>query len=263
MSAVSARCVSLGVSFVWPRWNLRRRELSRFEGLAAKVSMFDRSTLLLKRLLGQVLVAPPGELPAKSDLGDIRPRGRRSLSSPTIGHGPGKYNPVFQALPAFGPQSLAHHSPGNATKCPASPVVGEVNLNGEAIMKRDRVLQVFLAVMGVLFIALIYPLYTDLWHAKWLLEMHNETEPMFLSFFIALGPFLLIAARNPPAHRSLIAFTAWWSLAHAAVMTIETVQAWNRGVHRDFTDVVITAALGLALLALSPMRRDPNVALSR
>ncbi len=130
-------------------------------------------------------------------------------------------------------------------------------------MKRDRVLQVFLAVMGVLFIALIYPLYTDLWHAKWLLEMHNETEPMFLSFFIALGPFLLIAARNPPAHRSLIAFTAWWSLAHAAVMTIETVQAWNRGVHRDFTDVVITAALGLALLALSPMRRDPNVALSR
>jgi len=58
-------------------------------------------------------------------------------------------------------------------------------------------LQIFLAVLGILFIALIYPLYTDLWHAKWLLEMHNETEPMFLSFFIALGPFLLIAARNP------------------------------------------------------------------
>jgi hypothetical protein len=61
-----------------------------------------------------------------------------------------------------------------------------------------------------LFIALVYPLYTDLWHAKWLLEMHNETEPMFLSFFIALGLFLLLAARKPSAHRSLIAFTAWW-----------------------------------------------------
>jgi hypothetical protein len=122
-------------------------------------------------------------------------------------------------------------------------------------MKR-RALQILLAVLGILFIALIYPLYTDLWHAKWLLEMHNETEPMFLSFFIALGPFLLIAARNPPAHRTLIVFTAWWNLAHAAVMTIETVQAWNRGVHRDFTDVVIVAAIGVILLVLSPDRRD-------
>ena len=94
-------------------------------------------------------------------------------------------------------------------------------------MRRERILQVFLAVLGVLFIALIYPLYTDLRHAKWLLEMHNETEPMFLSFFIALGPFLLIAAKNPSAHRLLIVFTAWWCLAHAAVMAIQTVQAFT------------------------------------
>jgi hypothetical protein len=128
-------------------------------------------------------------------------------------------------------------------------------------MKR-RLLRIFLTVLGILFIALIYPLCTDLWHAKWLLEMHNETEPMFLSFFIALGPFLLVAATNPPAHRTLIVFAAWWNLAHAAVMTIETVQAWNRGVHRNFTDVVIVGAIGLILLALSPRRRDrsaPNL----
>jgi hypothetical protein len=129
-------------------------------------------------------------------------------------------------------------------------------------MKRERVLQIFLAVLGILFIALLYPLYTDLWHAKWLFEMHNETEPMFLSFFIALGPFLLIAARNPSAHRSLILFTAWWCLAHASVMTIETVQAWNRGVHRDFTDVVVVAVIGLILLVLSPTRHDRSATLS-
>ena len=103
-------------------------------------------------------------------------------------------------------------------------------------------------------------LYSDLWHAKWLLEMHNETEPMFLSFFVALGPFLLLAARDPSAHRSLITFTAWWNLAHAAVMAIETVQAWNRGVRRDFTDVVIVAAIGLILLALSTARRNQSTA---
>jgi hypothetical protein len=45
-------------------------------------------------------------------------------------------------------------------------------------------------------------------------------------------------------------------------MTIETVQAWNRGVHRDFTDVVIAAVVGLVLLALSPARRDQNTAVS-
>jgi hypothetical protein len=129
-------------------------------------------------------------------------------------------------------------------------------------VKRERVLQIFLVVLGILFIALIYPLFTDLWHANWLVNMHNETDPMLVSFFIVLGPFLLLAARNPPAHRLLILFTAWWNLAHAAVMTIETVQAWNRGVHRNFADVVVVAVIGLILLALSPSRRDQSTAVS-
>jgi hypothetical protein len=61
--------------------------------------------------------------------------------------------------------------------------------------------------------------------------MKNECEPMFLSWFIALGPFLLLAAKKPSSHRSLIAFAACQSLAHASVMTILTVQAWKDGVH--------------------------------
>jgi len=123
---------------------------------------------------------------------------------------------------------------------------------------RERILQIFLALLGLLFTAFVYFLYTDLWHAKWLVVMHNETDPMFLSFFIALGPFLLLAARNPPAHRSLIVFTAWWNLAHAAVMSIETVQAWDRGIHRNFADVVIFAVIGLILFILLPARRNPS-----
>jgi peptidoglycan/LPS O-acetylase OafA/YrhL len=66
----------------------------------------------------------------------------------------------------------------------------------------------------------------------------------------------LVAARNPPAHRSLIAFTAWWCIAHAAVMAIQTKQAWDRGIHRDFKDVVIFAVIGLILLALLYPRRE-------
>ena len=117
-------------------------------------------------------------------------------------------------------------------------------------MKRERILQVAVGLLGLFYVALIYPLYTDLAHSKWLLEMKNECEPMFLSWFIALGPFLLLAAKKPSSHRSLIAFAACQSLAHASVMAIQTVQAWKHGVHRDFTDVVITGLIGAILLVL-------------
>jgi hypothetical protein len=119
-------------------------------------------------------------------------------------------------------------------------------------------LQVAVGLLGLFYIALIYPLYTDLAHSKWLLEMKNECEPMFLSWFIALGHFLLLAAKEPSSHRSLIAFAACQSLAHASVMTIQTVQAWKHGVHRDFTDVVVVGVIGGILLALSPARQQQS-----
>lgn len=125
-------------------------------------------------------------------------------------------------------------------------------------MKLNRIRQVVLVLIGLSYIALLYPLYTDLEHAKWLLEMKNETEPMFVSFFITLGVFLLLAAKEPSAHRSLIAFAAWWNLAHASVMLIQTVEAWSHGVHRDFTDVIVAAVMGAVLLALVPAKSIAN-----
>jgi peptidoglycan/LPS O-acetylase OafA/YrhL len=85
--------------------------------------------------------------------------------------------------------------------------------------------------------------------------MNNETEPMFLRFFIAFGPFLLIASRKPSSHRLLIVFTAWWNLAHGSVMAIQTVEAWQHGVHRNFADVVIVLTIGGLLLVLSPKKQ--------
>jgi uncharacterized membrane-anchored protein YitT (DUF2179 family) len=125
-------------------------------------------------------------------------------------------------------------------------------------VKRERMLQVAVGLLGLFYVALIYPLYTDLAHSKWLLEMKNECEPMFLSWFIALGPFLLLAARKPSSHRSLIAFAACQSLVHSSVMTIQTVEAWKHGVHRDFTDVIVVGVIGGILLALSLERRKES-----
>ncbi|MBV9503212.1 MAG: hypothetical protein JO138_27885 [Acidobacteriaceae bacterium] len=124
------------------------------------------------------------------------------------------------------------------------------------MVKHERTRQIVLAVIGLFYVGLLYPLYTDLWRSKWLIEMHNEEcEPMFITFFVALGVFLLLAAKNPRTYRTLIAFAAWQSLAHSAVMIIQTVQAYNHGTPRDFKDVIITAVIGVVLLALVPSRQ--------
>jgi hypothetical protein len=53
---------------------------------------------------------------------------------------------------------------------------------------------------------------------------------MMISLYATLGVFLLLASRNPSAHRSLIAFTAWSSLVHAAIMAVQAFQhASERG----------------------------------
>jgi uncharacterized membrane protein YraQ (UPF0718 family) len=130
-------------------------------------------------------------------------------------------------------------------------------------VKKERLLQIVLVIVGLLNVSLIYFLFRDLWHSSWLLEQNNEIEPMFLSFFIPVGIFLLLAARRPSEHRSMIALAAWWNISHASVMAIQTVEAWMHNVHRNFTDVILFLVIGIVLLALLPAKREavaPGVA---
>jgi uncharacterized protein DUF6632 len=130
-------------------------------------------------------------------------------------------------------------------------------------MKRKRLTQIVLVMVGLLNVAQIYFLYMDLRHSSWLLERKDACDPMFLSFFIPVGVFLLIAARRPSEHRSMIALAAWWHISHGTVMAIQTVEAWNHGVHRNFTDVIIFLVIGVVLLALLPAKPEavaPGVA---
>ena len=130
-------------------------------------------------------------------------------------------------------------------------------------MKRERLTQIVLVIVGLFNLSVIYPLYMDLRHSNWLLERKNEVHPMFLSFFIPVGVFLLMAARRPSEHRSMIALAAWWNISHGVVMAIQTVEAWNHGIHRNFTDVIVSLVIGVVLLALLPAKREavaPGVA---
>ena len=126
----------------------------------------------------------------------------------------------------------------------------------EVKMKRERLTQIVLVIVGLLNLALIYFLYMDLRHSSWLLEGKNEVEPMFLSFFIPVGVFLLVAARRPSEHRSMIALAAWWNISHGVVMAIQTVEARIHAVDRGFTDVIIFLVIGGVLLALLPAKRE-------
>jgi hypothetical protein len=85
--------------------------------------------------------------------------------------------------------------------------------------------------------------------------MFLRQEPalaMMLSLYVTLGILLLIAARNPSANRSLIAFTAWSSLAHAAVMAMQAFQ--NMIPRRELFGVALLAIIGAALIALTPAK---------
>src|SRR5215472_4320862 len=87
-------------------------------------------------------------------------------------------------------------------------------------MVRDRLLKILLVIVGLLFSAAIYPAIGGLSHPA-----NSDTgDTMMMAIYFALGIFLFIAVRNPSAHRSLIAFAAWSSFAHAAIMSVLGVE---------------------------------------
>jgi hypothetical protein len=112
-------------------------------------------------------------------------------------------------------------------------------------MWRERTLRIVLVIVGLLFSALVYPL-----------MMFFRQEPalaMMLSVYVILGLFLLLASRNPSANRSLIAFTAWSSFAHAGVMG---AQAYLNLIARgELIGVAVLIVIGLALIILAPEKQ--------
>lgn len=115
-------------------------------------------------------------------------------------------------------------------------------------MTRERALKVVLVPVGLLFTAGIYPVTMILWHR----DQSGYTDAMMLSLYVTLGILLLMAVRNPSAHRSLIAFAAWSSFAHAAVMA---VMAFRDASERELLlGVAILVVIGILLIVLAPAK---------
>ena len=113
-------------------------------------------------------------------------------------------------------------------------------------MKREQVLRVVLVLVGLLFVAAIYPVVDGLRHAT-----APDGDTMMLSIYFALGIFLLLASRNPMTNRSLIVFAGCANLAHASVMAVMAARFTTEREHM-LVGVIMFGIIGVVLLAMAP-----------
>lgn len=118
-------------------------------------------------------------------------------------------------------------------------------------MNRIRYLRLVLATVGLVFIFGIYPL-SIVWPSggSWQVGQSMYLQ-MILGIYATLGVFLLIAARNPLAHRSLISFTIWSSVVHGGIMAIQSVVYPEHAGHL-WGDVPVLFAVAAILAWLMP-----------
>ena len=117
-------------------------------------------------------------------------------------------------------------------------------------MNRQLALKIVLAFVGLLFIALSYPMIVFI--------RQDPAMSMMFSLYVTLGVFLLLAIRNPSASRSVIAFTAWSSFVHGAWMGTQAMLGMvARG---ELIGVGVLIIIGIVLLALAPSKPLPATA---
>jgi hypothetical protein len=87
-----------------------------------------------------------------------------------------------------------------------------------------RYLKIALVLIGAFCVVGVYPL-TIIWPSGWAWHMEGQSLylQMILGIYATLGVFLIIAARNPLDHLSLIWFAVWSSIVHGGIMAIQAL----------------------------------------
>ncbi|MDX1516252.1 MAG: DUF6632 domain-containing protein [Woeseiaceae bacterium] len=109
----------------------------------------------------------------------------------------------------------------------------------------DKLLKLALRVFGVIFL-LVYPV-SIVWPSGWVWHGGEGYYyfQMIVGIYAVLGIFLILAAGNPSEHRSLISFTIWSSVVHAAIMAVQAIGDENETGHLvgDVPALLIVAAV--------------------
>ena len=123
---------------------------------------------------------------------------------------------------------------------------------------RLKILRVFLVLFGFTFLFL--PALTVLWPSGWAWHADGRAYylEMIFAVYMTLGVFLIIASRNPAAHRSLLWFTVWANVAHGAVMFVQSFGAENHMHNMGHLtgDVPALFLIALVLAVLMPREGD-------
>jgi len=118
--------------------------------------------------------------------------------------------------------------------------------------ERLKILRVLLVVVGLVFIFGVWTL-GQVWPSGWSWHEGGRSVymEMILGVYATLGVFLLIASRDPLAHRSLIWFTVWSSVVHGAVMGIQAIIEPSKHAGHLIGDVpgliLVAAAIGFLM----------------
>jgi hypothetical protein len=117
--------------------------------------------------------------------------------------------------------------------------------------ERLKYLKLALRVIGVISIFGLYPL-AVLWPSGWTWHSgRSEYLEMIIAIYATLGVFLIIAARRPNHHVSLISFAIWSSIVHGAVMAVQSVLN-PQHLHHLYGDVLALFVIAVVLGFLSP-----------
>jgi hypothetical protein len=118
-------------------------------------------------------------------------------------------------------------------------------------------LRIALIAVGVTFIFGIYGL-SVVWPSGWTWgDGHSHYLMMILGVYATLGVFLLIASRNPYEHKTIIWFTVWSSVVHAAIMA---AQSFGDAAERGHLIGDVPALLLVAIILAVLMPRSAPVA---
>ncbi len=117
---------------------------------------------------------------------------------------------------------------------------------------RMKYLQITLAGVGAFCVVGVYPL-TVYWPSGWAwhAEGHSLYLQMIIGIYATLGVFLILAARNPLEHLSLIWFTVWSSIVHGGIMAVQAL-VYSQHMGHLFGDVPVLLIAAAALAALTP-----------
>jgi len=117
-------------------------------------------------------------------------------------------------------------------------------------VERLRYLRISLVIAALACFSL-YPLMV-LWPSGWTWHTgHSHYQMMIVGVYATLGVFLVLAARDPLAHLSLIWFTVWSSVVHGAIMAVQAITDHEQLAHL-WGDVPALFLIAAVLAALMP-----------